>query len=73
LAAVEMANGTFDNSPLTRGKERRWLEAQNQRTFMSFVVENSSTDRIANEHAPCLAKFVGGLIELAKRLIVNLE
>jgi len=40
---------------------------------MSFVVENSSTDRVANEHTPCMAEFVGGFIELAKRLFVNLE
>jgi hypothetical protein len=61
---MEMADATFDNSPLTRGKERRWLEAQNKRALMTLVVKDSSTDRVTNEQTPRVPKFGGSLIEL---------
>jgi hypothetical protein len=40
---------------------------------MSFVVNNPSTDRVADEQAPRMTKFTDGLVQLAKRLFVNLE
>jgi hypothetical protein len=70
---MEMADATFDNSPITRGKERRRLEAQNQGSLMGFVVQNPPTDRVANEQTPRMTKLVDGLVELTKGLFVNFE
>jgi hypothetical protein len=70
---MEITDAAFDNSPLTRGIQRRWLEAQNQRPLMNLVVANPPTDRLANEQAPRMPKFVGGHVELVQRLRVNFE
>jgi hypothetical protein len=61
---MEMVNATFDNSRFTRGKERWWFETQNERSLMGFVVENPPRDRLANEQAPRMTKFIDGHVEL---------